>query len=465
MVFKYFPAVLIILFSGCTPARDGTRQLNRDHEQELLQAQEKLRSAFVQFDKEIVAGSLDSAITWLSGKATTPWEQFVVAEKLKWIDPVASFPLHEAAYHHIPNHPDVLLKYAIELHRQGDRSGALGIYQQIRRSYEYDMDVANQWSAVLSADCLLDAGQIRESFDEYSVFNRVGASGLIAKALYEVYGPRTQHRVRQERQRQLVNGTPEDAFQLIYGDLHWQESQAFDSIHHAFLKEDLRLVAQLAPSSELDAYVAVVKYGKLAADPAYVDSIKMILSQQKLLIDESRLFPFSAMNADVLHICLERKILGRDFLTRNRDELMRLALDQKDDRLLKLYVYWTEDPTHGNEEMAKAGWQVCGSSDFTVRYLSIKGKAPRLEVYDHTLSDVPFLSYSDPELNQALSQFPTSSGLHWLKANAAFHDQLPTDQHMVDAIRYEFRTLASGNQHTPHGLSMFYSVWYQMSKE
>jgi hypothetical protein len=152
---------------------------------------------------------------------------------------------------------------------------------------------------------------------------------------------------------------------------------------------------------------------------------------------------FGSMASDLLRICFVNGLLDeKSFYNTRKQELLSLAKQTKDKELLNIYAYLqaTVDE-HVKPETDLLGWKEFKDERFAISYFIGKASNNR---------------YDDPELTQALTEFPNSAKLYWVKTNCAKIEGKELKPHLVELIKREFKTLGSDQSHFSYPLNAYF---------
>lgn len=136
------------------------------------------------------------------------------------------------------------------------------------------------------------------------------------------------------------------------------------------------------------------------------------------------------MTSDLLRICFNKQILNEnDFYTKRGNELLELASKNKDAEFLNIYAYLQAGATgRVDESIDKLGWTQFKDERFAMSYFVGKAEKNKL---------------NDPELTQALIDFPNSAKIYWIKVNCAVSENSEIKPNLIELIKLEFKTLGS----------------------
>ena len=412
--------------------------------QTLVSNREKIEKAKVEladpmknFSSCIVKSNVKVCEDELIKSADNEYKKYIVAGVLYEIDPEQSLKLHKEAYIANTTEQNFVLEYAIELHRNKQYNEASKLYEIYSEKVPTDYRVH-----IWLSDCYLNTGETDKSIENWNESNHPENHVGIDNALFTIYGKTTQIKKRSDLKADIEQGKFSSFFPLIFLDKNWESDWWNTNTQEYFLNEDLKLAEIKLGNTNPDfktlkAYLEI----KRLEEQNKTEEIKKILTDNKIILENYPIPPFGEISSDLLRICFMNKILNEsDFYSKRGDELLELAKKTKDKDLLNIYAY-LQGTVNGkvDSQIDKMGWKEFKDERFAQSYFSIK-------------TDI---KYDDKELNEALLDFPNSSYLFWLKAKCAKMENKPVRADLIEAIKREFKTLATDPSKFSYRLNSF----------
>lgn len=372
--------------------------------------------------------------------ATDPFKMYLIGGALFNIDAEKSYELHKKAFDRKQHELNFNLEYAIELHRRGQYTEAIPyylIYKQKNKT-DYRIDV---WLS----ECYINSGDLEKSIEHWKASNHPENHTGIDKAIHTIHGSADQISRRSKLRSEISSKKKIDsAYDLIYLDLNWEIDWWNSKSQDYFVEQDLQLISEtFGTRSEVyqDAS-AYIRIKQLAAKNE-VDSIKAALIDLKLIINKNRLIPNGKITSDILRIAFIHKIANEsDFFNERKNDILQLADQKQDGELLNIYAY-LEAVVNGHvaEETDIKGWQKYQDERFAVSYFF--GLADKNR-------------YDNPDFKQALSDFPNSAELQWIKLNCAMIENIDFTTDLIELIKKDFKTLQSDQNRYSYGLKNYF---------
>lgn len=392
------------------------------------------------FNSCIVNSDLDNCIATLIKSADNEYKKYIIGGLLYEIDKDKSFQLHKEAYSSNPNDLDFNLEYAIELHRKGEFTEATKLYEKYGKEKPEDYRI-NVWLA----DCYINIGDIDKSISKWKKANHPKNHTGIDKAIYTIYGRTNQIKTRNDYRKEVEKGNVQALYELIFLDMNWELDWWNSNIQEYFLAEDIILAKNKFNQNDNDykTIQAYIQIKKLSKSYTKSDSIKAILTENKLIIGSNALPSNGQITSDILRICFINQIISEsDFYKQHGDELLNLANKTKDKETLNIYAY-LQATVNGKVDASidKLGWTDFKDERFAISYFI--GKADKNR-------------FDDRELAQAITDFPNSSKLYWVKVNCAKIENIKLRPHLIELIKREFKTLGSDESHYSYGLKKYF---------
>jgi len=403
-------------------------------------AKDGLQTAMANFSNCIVQSDAKKCIDSLLVNATDEYRKYLIGGMLYEIDTAQSFKLHKEAYLANQLEQNFILEYAIELHRKRKYAEAARLYESYALKMPTDIRVY-----VWLADCYINTGEINRSIENWDKANHSENHTSIDFAIHIIYGRADEIEKRNVYRTEIAQGRSASYYPLIFLDQNWEFDWWNSGVQEYFLTADLDLVrSKLGAGNNdlkiLDAYVSIKKLEKEGNSAA----IKEILSDNDLILDNKPLPQFGNIASDLLRICFVNGLLNeKSFYNTRGRELLALAKQTKDGELLNIYAY-LQATVDGRvkPETDLLGWKEFKDERFAISYFI--GKAANNK-------------YDDPELNQALSDFPESAKLYWVKTNCAKIEGKEIKSHLVELIKREFKTLGSDKSRFSDRLNSYFS--------
>jgi len=411
--------LIFIIFSCYSQTLTSNRE-------QIEKAKTDLKNEMNTFSSCIVKSDLNVCVNDLISSADNEFEKYIVAGILYEIDPKQSFNLHEQAYLSNTLDENFVLEYAIELHRKLRYSEAAKLYEAYFVKAPKDFRI-NVWLS----DCYINIGEVDKAIANWTYARHYENHTSIDNAIFTIYGKSNQLKSRNDLKLNIEKGKFSDFYSLIFLDSNWEFDWWNKGSQDYFLNKDLELAKMtLGVDSKdfknLNAYLDFKKLEK-SAD---TEKIKQILVENKLLVENYPLIEYGEISSDLLRICFTYDILNEaDFYKKRGDEILELAKKTKDIGILNIYAH-LQVTVDGivKPEIDKLGWKEFNSEKFAKSYFTIR---------------VDKINSDDIELNEALSDFPNSSYLYWVKAKCNKVENKPVREHLIELIKREFRTLDS----------------------
>jgi hypothetical protein len=426
----FFTTALLITCSG---------QMLISNRELIDKAKDGLQIAITKFSGCIVKSDTKVCVDSLMLNATDEYRKYLIGGMLYEIDTVQSFKLHKDAYLANSKEQNFILEYAIELHRKRKYAEAARLYESYSIKIPTDIRIY-----VWLADCYINIGETGKSIENWQKANHSQNHTSIDFAIHTIYGKADQIENRNVYRAEIAQGKSASFYQLIFLDENWEFDWWNSGVQEFFLAADIdlakiKLGAGTNDFKILDAYVSIKKLEKTSNSAA----IKKLLLDNNLILDNKPLPQFGSMASDLLRICFVNGLLNeKSFYNTREQELLSLAKQTKDKELLNIYAY-LQATVDGRvkPETDLLGWKEFKDERFAISYFI--GKAANNK-------------YDDPELNQALIDFPNSAKLYWVKANCAKIEGKELKPHLIELIKREFKTLGSDQSHFSDQLNSYF---------
>lgn len=400
----------------------------------------ELESAMTTFNSCLVNSDLDQCIEDIIKSANTEYKKYLIGGLLYEIDKDKSFQLHKEAYTSNPKDLDFNLEYAIELHRKGEFTEASKLFEKYGKEKPEDYRI-NVWLA----DCYINLGDIDKAISNWNKADHSKNHVGIDKAIYTIYGRTDQMKLRNDYRKEVKKGNVKALYSLIFLDMNWELDWWNSNIQEYFLAEDIILAKSKFSQNDNDfkTIQAYIQIKKLSGSYIQSDSIKIILTENKLIIGSNPLPTNGQITSDILRICFINQIISEsDFYKQHGDELINLANNTKDKETINIYAY-LQASVNGKVDASidKLGWTDFKDERFAISYFV--GKADKNR-------------YDDKELEEALTDFPNSSKLYWVKTNCAKIENKPLIPMLIELIKREFKTLGSDESQYSYILKTYF---------
>lgn len=397
------------------------------HREQIEKAKQELQTSISLFSTSMVDKDLDSCITVLIAKADNGFKKYIVGGLLFEIDKDKSLQLHKEAFQSTETDENFVLDYAIELHRKGNYKEAADLYEK------YVKQKTDDYRAyVWLADCYINLGETQKSIDNWIKANHPKNHTGIDFAIHTIYGNTNQVRQRNEFRKLILKGDLSKLNDLIFLDQNWEMDWWNKKAQVNFLNEDLKLAKQKLTEVNQDYKLlkAYTEIKKIENDATKTVEIKRILTINQIILNNKPLPQFGQIASDLLRICFVNQFVNEtEYYKQNGDYLLQISNKTKDKDLLNIYAY-LQATVDGQvkPEIDKLGWTEFEDERFAISYFL--GKADKNK-------------FDDPELSQALIDFPNSSKLYWVKLNCAKIERKKLKPIIIEVIKREFKTLGS----------------------
>jgi tetratricopeptide (TPR) repeat protein len=375
--------------------------------------------------------------------AKNEYDKYIIGGALYQAYPEQSFRLHHEAYVANPNNLFFNLEYAIELHRKGDYKGAAELYEKYSSQKPDDIRLY-----VWLADCYINTGDVDKAITNWNKAGHASKHTSIDFAINTIYGDTTKVKKRSSYRKLLGAGTASAVYPLIFLDANWETDWWNTTVLDDAVSPDMALAKSILKEDSQDykivaAYIAVKKMTQTDPD---ADKIKQLLTANNLVIGKGIIPAYGPMASDLLRICFINKLIEENQFYKDRGaELLQAARATKDKELMNIYAY-LQGAVNGRVDAATdlAGWKDFHDERFAASYFMGKGAKNK---------------YDDPELAQAITDFPNSSTLYWIKANCAKVEHKPMKPTLVELIKRDFKTLQSGgDERSSYPLNSFFGA-------
>jgi hypothetical protein len=399
-----------------------------------------LKAPMEEFDSCVPTAPVESCVSTLVKSCDTDYKKFIAGNIVYTISKPWSYRLHKQAYNSNPGELAFLFEYAMELHRNGEYAQAIPLYEKYRINSPDDYR-----ACVWLADCYLNTGNARKSVENWNLASHQKNHSGIDFAIHSIYGDTTVARRRSDLREAAKGGNQQSLNSLIFMDLNWQSDWWNAAINEKLLQPDLALAEQVLgkDSREFNVLQTYVNVKKQADGAKSSQSIKSLLTKSSLLVGTEPLPHDGQMTSDLIRIALINHVVNEKELYEQRgEELLQLAHKLKDAEFLNTYAH-LQSTVEGkvNPEIDKLGWKEFKDERFALSYFV--GNADKNR-------------YDDPELQQALIDFPNSSKLYWIKTSSAKAENKPLQPHWIELIRREFKTLGSDPNHYSYRLKSYF---------
>ncbi|MGV3459355.1 MAG: tetratricopeptide repeat protein [Flavobacterium sp.] len=400
-----------------------------------------LKSAIEAFEKCLLAGDLDTCVNDLTRNGTDPYKKLVIAGILYDISPEAGLILCKEANTENPGEVHFTQLLAVSLHRNRDYKAATPLYEKYLQAEPKDTRVY-AWLA----DCYVNIGEVKKASEYWAKLGFPTNHTSTDFAIHSIYNNENELLTKRDNYRKAIfAGDVNAAYNLIFLDFHWQKDWWNTVVQEIFLEEDLKLIDKLPAKYSKDVkflkeYAVLKRSMKEKKDVA---SVKSFLINNGIVLNGKPLITKGTVLSDLVRMAMEEGIItAEDFYKQRGVEILSLAKKNKDVELLNLYAH-LQAAADGKVDPAidKLGWQQFKDERFVVSYFIGKAGA------NH---------YDDPELAQALTDFPESANLQWVKVNCAFIEKKNFKEELVQLIKKEFRSLKTDPNRYANALNSYF---------
>jgi hypothetical protein len=432
--------ILCILFSAIF--LNCTAQIKTENNKEVIKkAQKELTPFFEYFLSDcLVNKDCDECITELVSKAKNEYQQYLIGGALYNIDPKVSYELHKAAYEKRPAELNFNLEYAIESHRIGAYKTAIKHYEIYKQANaaDYRIDV---WLS----ECYLNIDNYPKAIEHWKQANHPKNHTGIDKAIYMIHGQSDRIKKRSDLIAKTKSKDSKSAYELVFLDLNWKLDWWNTTIQEYFLEKDLATIKNIFGTDSKE-YLQLSAYSEikhLFKKNSTSDAIKTAYLSAKLIIDNNKMPTNGNVASDLLRIALINKLVDeKEFFEKRGQEIVALADQYKDIELLNIYAYLEAVVTgHVSEETDKKGWNEYKSEKFAISYFI--GLAAKN-------------TYDNPDLAKAITNFPNSSKIHWVKLKCATIEGKDLKPDLIEVLKKEFKTLGSDQSNYSYGLKSYF---------
>lgn len=412
-----------------------------NNKEKIKQAQTEITPALEYFLLDcLVNKDCNECVNELVSKANNEYQKYLIGGALYNIDSKTSYDLHKSAYKKYPNELNFNLEYAIESHRIEDYKTAIKHYEIYKQTKDTDYRID-----VWLSECYLNTGNYSKALEHWKKANHPKNHIGIDKAIHIIHGQVDQFKKRSELILKTKSKDSKSAFELIFLDMNWELDWWNNNIQEYFLEKDINTIKN-SFGSDSKEYVQISAYYKiknLSKNSSPKDSIKTALLESKLILDNHQMPVNGKIASDLLRISFINRLLDeKEFFEKRGKEMIELADKYKNEELLNIYAY-LESVATGNvsEETDKKGWNEYKSEKFAISYfigLADKNK------------------YDNPDLAKALTDFPNSSKIHWVKLNCAKIEGKDIKTDLIEVMKKEFKTLGSDQSKYSYGLKNYF---------
>ena len=432
--------ILLIIFNVALFSCNAQVETENNTEK-IKKAQAEINPALEYFFSNcLVNKDCDDCINDLISKAKNEYQKYLIGGALYNIDSKTSYDLHKSAYEKYPNELNFNLEYAIESHRIGDYKTAIKHYEIYKQVNDTDYRI-DAWLS----ECYLNIGNYSKAIEHWKEANHSKNHIGIDKAIHIIHGQVDQIKRRSELIAKTKSKDSKSAYELIFLDMNWELDWWNNNIQEYFLEKDINTIKN-SFGSDSKEYLQLSAYNKikhLSKKSSPKDSIKTALLDSKLILDNNQMPINGKVASDLLRISFINRLLDEKvFFEKRGQEIIELADKYKDEELLNIYAYLESVATgHVSEETDKKGWNEYQSEKFAISYfigLADKNK------------------YDNPDLEKALTDFPNSSKIHWVKLNCAKIEGKDIKPDLIEVIKKEFKTLGSDQSKYSYGLKNYF---------
>ena len=406
-------------------------------------AEKELSDSFTTFFSTcLLETDCKKCVDELASQATDEYKMYLIGTALYTIDVEKSFELHKKAIELKPNELNFSLEYAMQLHRKGLYKEAIPYYLAYQKQAETDYRI-DLWLS----ECYLNTSEIDQSIKHWKAAIEKGSNTGIDKAIHLIHGRTDQIKNRSELLSKTKEKNEESAYKLIALDANWEVDWWNSLTQTFFIEKDLELIGTtFGKTSEiytdLSAYYSIKK---LYEEKNNVDSINQIFNASKFITDGNRFIKNGKITSELLRIAFLNKIIDeKEFFDSRKDELMTFSDSLKDIELLNIYAYLEATVNEKvSEETDKKGWNEYKDERFAISYFM--GLAEKN-------------TYSNPDLEKALQDFPNSAGIQYVKLNCAYIEKRDFKEDLIELIKKDFKTLDSHPNRYSYGLKSYFHL-------
>ena len=388
----------------------------------------------------IVNKDASDCINDLISKSNNKYQDYLIAGALYNIDAQKSYELHKSALAKKPNESNFNLEFAIESHRIEDYETAINHYEIYKESNENDYRID-----VWLSECYLNLDNYSKAIAYWKNANHQKNHTGIDKAIHIIHGQTNQIKKRSKLITNIKAKDSKSAYELIFLDMNWELDWWNTNIQDVFLEKDLAIIKDVfgVNSNEYKQLSAYNNIKHLHQKNSSADSIKTILLDSKLILDNNPLPVNGNVASDLLRISFINELLDeKEFFENRGQEIIELAEQHKDEELLNIYAYLESVATgHVSKETDKKGWNDYQSERFAISYF--------IGLADKN-------TYDNPDLEKALIDFPNSSKIHWVKLNCAKIEGKDIKPDLIEVMKKEFKTLGSDLSKYSYGLKSYF---------
>ncbi len=431
--------LILLIISAFLVAYCDAQKIVSDRAQ-IEKAKKDLDSSITLFSSSMVNKELDACIENIIKSADNKYKKYIVGGLLFDIDADKSFELHKEAFQNNSTNKDFLLEYAIELHRKGQYKEATELYEKYLK-----MGTEDCRTYVWLADCYINTGDTKKSIENWTKANHAKNHVKIDFAIHTIYGNTSQFKQRNGLINKIINGNSAKLFDLIFLDQNWEMDWWNKKAQEYFLIDDLELAKQKLGETNSDYKLlkAYTDIKKIETEDNKANEIKEILLANNLILNNKLLPTFGQICSDLIRIAIMNQLINEtEFYQQRGKEVLALSKQTKDKDLLNIYAY-LQGTVNGtvNLEIDRLGWTDFKDERFAISYFLGKASKNR---------------FDDPELQQALLDFPNSSKLYWVKLNCAKIEHKQMKPIIIEVIKREFKTLGSDEGKFSYNLKNYF---------
>jgi hypothetical protein len=404
------------------------------------EAKKKLEKAYNKFNDCLVITDCEACIDALVKEASDPHKKYLVALLLNDIDREKVFMLNKEAYMADKNNLAFMLEYAMGLHRNKQFSEAIPLYEKYKAAKPGEFLVK-----VWLADCYISTGNIEKAQEYWNSIDFASQHVDIDFALHSIYGDAALVKKRSDYKNRIAKGETGLLVDLIFLDRNWEIDWWNTIEQENFLAEDLKFAEKALGKAhpQLKILTTYIKCKDLSKTGT-ADEIRALLTENNIILDNKPLVQSGVLLSDMLRICFMSGVLSPEEFYKNRgSELLDLAKKSKDHEMLNVYAY-LQATVDGmvSPEIDKYGWKEFKDERFAMSYFIGKADNNR---------------FDDPELAQALADFPESAKLQWIKVNCAFIEQKDFMPELIKLMQKEFKSLDSDDHRYSYSLNNYFN--------
>jgi len=429
-------AILFLSFSFAQKLEDNRTQIEN--------AQKDLALSIADFSDRMPFIGVDSNLSILLKTASiingNAFHDYTIGGLLYEINPEKSFEFHQRSFNKNPNDVNILLEYALELHRKQEFDSAAILYQKYLTQKEEDYRIF-----ALLSDCYFNQYKLQEAIEAWKSAKHESNHTSIDFAIYIIYGNYHQVMDRDKMLQQIKLNDFHSFEDLISLDMNWEKDWWNGTmVQEKFVEHDLKLAKEkLGVASERYKLLnLLVEIKKLDTKSGTAPQIKTLLEKNHLIVNDGQLPVAGKITSELLRIAFINGWIDADTFYKNKGtKLLQLSDSVNSADLLNVYAYLQATVNEMvDSEIDKKGWKKYKDERFASSYFI--GLADKNR-------------YDNPDLKQAIIDFPNSASIQWIKLNCAKIEDKPLAPELVAFIKKEFKSLSSDRSRYSYQLSSY----------